>query len=345
MKRSMTFKFNSETIATVVLFIFLIVYPFVSSEYRALNMASFIAQMIFASSVLLIWGYCGIFSFGQTIFYGFAGYTYAILLKNLGSAAYTPLAMVAGIVVAVIVALVLGYFMFYGGINDMFVGLVTMCVTMTLNTFMAQTANEKWRIGSAALGGYNGINQVPMLTIGAHKLSGFEFYAFVLILFAAIFFALKKISTTRAGYTMIAVRDNRHRTQLLGYNTQLIQVIVFAAGAAIAAFAGILYSAWGNYVGIKMFDLQTATIPVMLVAAGGKRNPAAVFAFSLLYLNLSQRMSVAGNQYALILQGLLMIVVMLFLPDGIFGTLFRFLDKHIFDKLKINNRNRERSAE
>ena len=61
-------------------------------------------------------------------------------------------------------ARVLGYFMFYGRISGVFVGIVTLSVTLVFETFMAQTAGPEWRIGDARLNGFNGMSGMPPLT-------------------------------------------------------------------------------------------------------------------------------------------------------------------------------------
>jgi branched-chain amino acid transport system permease protein len=67
----------------------------------------------------------------------------------------------ARLVIAALLALVLGYFMIYGRITGVFVGIVTLSVTLTFATFLNQTAGPEWRIGRARLNGYNGMDAHP----------------------------------------------------------------------------------------------------------------------------------------------------------------------------------------
>jgi branched-chain amino acid transport system permease protein len=60
-------------------------------------------------------------------------------------------------------ACLLGYMIFYGGIKDVFIGIVTLSVTLVFETFMAQTAGPQWAIGSARLNGFNGMSSMPSL--------------------------------------------------------------------------------------------------------------------------------------------------------------------------------------
>ena len=108
----------------------------------------------------------GALSFGQTAFFGIAGYAYGVITLNWGADyGLTLWATLAAVALSAIVAAVLGYFLFFGRISGVFLGIVTLAVTLVLERFMAQTAGPEWHIGSARLNGFNGMNGMPNLTI------------------------------------------------------------------------------------------------------------------------------------------------------------------------------------
>ena len=110
----------------------------------------------------MIWGYGGALSFGQTAFFGIAGYAYGVITLNWGADyGLTLWATLAAVALSAIVAAVLGYFLFFGRISGVFLGIVTLAVTLVLERFMAQTAGPEWHIGSARLNGFNGMNGMP----------------------------------------------------------------------------------------------------------------------------------------------------------------------------------------
>ena len=123
------------------------------------------AISLMALSLALIWGKAGILSFGQTAFFGIGGYLYGIYTLNVLGSGATWIGILVGVLAGAIVAAILGYFMFYGGVNDVFVGLTTLALTLVLQTFMAQTAGPEWAVGEARLNGYNGM-YVPQISIG-----------------------------------------------------------------------------------------------------------------------------------------------------------------------------------
>lgn len=329
-------KLNTENIVGVVLFVGLFLYPLFVSSYKVISLSYFLSMTFLSLSLVLVWGLCGVFSFGQAAFFGVGGYIYAIVAMNLGSSGLTPVALLIGVLAGGLVAGILGYFMFYGGINDVFVGLITLCVTVVIETFMAQTAGSEWKIGSVLLGGYNGITGIPSISLGSFIFFDNRFYYLVLILFTATYIVLRLLMVSRHGYTLIAIRENRDRTKLLGYNVPKIQTLIFALGGSLAALSGILYATWGSYITPSAMGLTAATLPVVLVAAGGRKNLTAAVIFTLFYYWFSQILSASGNEYALIILGVVLILVILFVPNGIVVALFNWIDKLLFKNKKIN---------
>ena len=329
-------KLNTENVVGIGLFLFLFIYPLFVTAFQILNLSYFLSMAFLTLSLSLIWGYSGIFSFGQAAFFGIGGYFYAIFTMNSGITTITPVGLLIGVLVGGIVAGIVGYFMFYGGINDVFVGLITLCITVSIETFMAQTAGSQWKIGEVGLGGYNGINGIPTISLGSFALTDVNFYYFILVLLLVTYVGLRIFTVSRFGYTAIAIRENRERTKLLGYNVPRFQTLIFALGGAIASLSGILYATWGGYMTPSVMGLTAATLPVVLVAAGGRKNLTASVIFTLIYYWFSQTLSASGNEYALVILGVALILVILFVPEGIVVSLFKLGDRLFFNKRKTN---------
>ncbi|WP_019534197.1 branched-chain amino acid ABC transporter permease [Paenibacillus ginsengihumi] len=334
----MKIRFNAENATAVLMFAFLACIPLVASAYKVVNVANFLVMVFLSLSLALIWGKTGIFSFGQTIFFGVGGYTYAILFLNVNELSLTLPAMLAGVAIGGLVAWILGYLMFYGGVNDVFVGLITLCVTLVLETFMAQTAGAEWKIGSVPLGGYNGINGIPTLHLGFGDnlvaFTGKSFYYLVFVLLLVTYLLLRYLVASKWGYALLAVRENRDRSQMFGYNVPKIQTMVFTLSGMIASLGGILYAAWGNYVTPSTMGLAAATLPVVLVAAGGRKSLTAAMLFTLLYSWFSQYLSSSGSQYALVILGVCLLLVVRFMPQGVVVALFEGIDRLLERKSK-----------
>ena len=322
-------RLDSETAAGGLLLIAALILPLFISTYKAFTYSSFMFNIVLCMSITLIWGYCGTFSFGQAAFYGLGAYTYGAIAGNMESAAMTPVALIAAVVLVGLFATVIGYFMFFGGVNDVFVGIITLCLTFALNTFFGQTAGEQWKVGSVALGGYNGMSNIPTLQFGSYKLGSISMYYVGVFMVFAMIAALLLLKRSKVGYTIFAVRENRDRSSMFGYNVPLIQMLVFGVGGAIAALGGVMYASWGNYITPASMSVTQATIPVVLVASGGRTSPVAGCAFAFIYYLISNKLAATGSEYALVILGLLLINVILFIPKGLFKSLFDLADRKL----------------
>lgn len=298
----------------------LLAYPMFRSTYYINNTAQLLVSAFLGLSLCVVWGYTGIFSFGQVAFYGVAGYTFGIVGINVAGPIGTVLGLVTAVGVAAAFAFLIGYFMFYGGVSDVYVAIITLVVTLVLNTFMGQTAGEEWSVGAARLGGFNGMTEIPSLALGAGgvaiELTNAAFYYFVVGTLLVTYLGLRVLVNSDLGYVMVGIRENQERTELFGYDTQRVKLGVFTLGGALAGFGGVLYASWGNYIDPSTFGLTFAALPIIWVATGGRKwlSGAIIGTFVITYV--SQQLSVVGGQYSLIILGALLLVVILALPEG-----------------------------
>jgi urea transport system permease protein len=113
---------------------------------------------LLALSLGLMWGYAGILSFGHAAYFGLGAYTYAIASINFGE---STVAILLAMLVPTLLAACVGAMMFFGRISDVYLGVITLVVSLILFKFMNATAGDIYRIGDARLGGFNGIPVFP----------------------------------------------------------------------------------------------------------------------------------------------------------------------------------------
>lgn len=304
--------------------------PAVVDAFAITNLTYFLVWVFMALGLSIIWGYAGILSFGQTAFFGLAGYTYGVISINLGDAGlWTWFALLMSLLLPAVVAAFVGYFMFYGGVRDVFVGIVTLSITLVFETFMAQTAGPEWTIGSARLNGFNGMSNMPPLTFPWGEtpivFDGPSLFWLVLALVVVVYLGLRIVVNSRFGNVLVAIRENPDRAEMLGYNVRLYQLFVFVIGSVLAAMSGVLYTLWGAYITPSSMGLTAAALPIIWVAAGGRKDITATLLATVLLTWLSQQLAVKGNQYALIWMGFILLVVVLFAPEGLFVTVWNRL--------------------
>ncbi len=303
-----------EDYLTICVWIVVGAYGLLAGDYSASTAAFYVLNVPMALGLALLWGISGVLSFGQVAFFGLSGYMYGIIAGNILS--NPDLASAAGIVGALIAALILaasfGYFIFYGRVEAWIVPIVTLVLALILATFMGQTAGYQWKIGEVLLGGYNGMTNIPPMSIGGEALEGRALFFWVLGITIVAWLVCVYCARSRFGDVLVALREDPVRTELFGHDVRFIQTACFAIAAILAGLSGVLYVQWGFYITPDSMGLLQATLPVIWVAVGGRSSLFGVVVATLLLNVLTYRLSSAGNQYAFIIMGALLIAAMLF---------------------------------
>lgn len=290
-----------------------------------LRITVFIVMCILALSLALIWGYGGILCFGQSAFFGLGAYTYAIAMINLGEST-TPFLL--SILVPGLFAAALGYFLFYGRLGDVYLAVITLCVTLILFNFLNSTAGDAYRIGAAKLGGFNGISAIPPLNMPGDPKWVFgpqAMYYVSLALLAITYFGLRILLASRFGRIVVAIRENETRAELTGYDIRLYKLIVFSIGGGIAGLAGCLFANWSGFVSPNVFSLaQTAQILLWVIVGGlGTLIGPIVGCLAMQYLATMLGTSQVLN--ASLVFGAFLMAFVLLVPSGLVPTTSRQL--------------------
>src|SRR6201995_2620146 len=170
-----------------------LIYPVFADSYDVGNFSYFLIWIFMALGLCLMWGYGGMLSFGQTFFFGIAGYGYGVLAINMGGGSATIAALVLSVVVAMVAAGILGYFMIWGGMSCIFFGIVTLSATVVLAFFLGQTAGPEWHICPARLNGFNGMKVMDPLAIGDYFIEGAALYYVMVVLIVVVYIALRML--------------------------------------------------------------------------------------------------------------------------------------------------------
>ena len=303
-------------------------YPLIEDPYTVGNTVYFFNWAFMAMGLCLIWGYGGALSFGQTAFFGISGYAYGIITLDLGADyGLTFWALLAAVAISALAAAVLGYFLFFGRISGVFLGIVTLAVTLVLERFMAQTAGPEWHVGAARLNGFNGMNGMPPLTVpwpGGDDLvlsPDIPLYYVVLALVVLVYLALRILVNSSFGNVLVALRENPQRATMLGYDVRKYQLAAFVIGSALAGLSGVLYTSWGQYITPSSMGLTAAALPIIWVAVGGRGDLTTTLLGTILLIGGFQAITVYGSQYALVVMGLLLVLTVLLAPEGLITAL------------------------
>jgi ABC-type branched-subunit amino acid transport system permease subunit len=295
---------------------------------QTFNLTVYIVMSILALSLALVWGFGGIICFGQAAFFGLGAYTYAIAMINMGESTVPVLLAMA---LPAAFAALLGYFIFYGRLSDVYLGVITLVVTLIFFKLIGSTAGSEYRIGAALLGGYNGIPAIPPINWPGDASRPLDIpgvFRLALALLVLTYLGLRALLHSHFGRVIVAIRENELRAELLGYDVRLHKLAVFTLGAAIAGLAGCLYATWGGYVSPDVFSLQMAAQILMWVIVGGIGTLIGpiigCFALQILATELGAQQLL--NTYLIF--GMILLAFVLAVPGGIVSVI-RGLLEHV----------------
>jgi len=296
---------SKENWFLVILILLLLLLPLSESRFYVFLGTDILIMGLFAVSLNLLLGYTGLVSFGQAAYFGVGAYTCALLMKKASIA--FPISFAAAGVFGAIVACLIGFF----------------CIRLTKIYFAMLTlafSQIVWAIAfkwNSLTGGDTGLIGV---SFPAHLDSPTRFYYFTLVVVVLSLYLLRKLVNSPFGRILTTIRENPERTEFIGINVKLFQLIAFMISGFFAAIAGALFGIFNHSIFPDfIFWPQSAEVLIMSLLGGiynffGPLVGAAV----LLYL----RMQVSSfTQYWPLILGTILALILFFFPGGIVGFL------------------------
>ncbi len=294
--------------------------------FEVLQMTQYVVLAIYALSLAYIWGFGGIVSFGQAGFFGLGGYAFAVLSINMGDTAVPFLLTVA---ICFLFAAALGYFMFYGRLSDVYLGVVTLVVTLIMWKLINHTAGPEYAIGKARLGGFNGIPSIPIMRVPFtdREMDPGEMFRYFMGLLIFVYLALHVLIRSKFGRIAISIRENEVRTGLLGYDIRRYKLMVFSIGGALGGASGAMWATYQTFIDPNAFSLEMSAKCLIWVMAGGVGTLVGpiVGVVALQYLSLKLGETALINNLAIL--GIVLVLLVLLMPRGIVPTAHDWLRK------------------
>jgi branched-chain amino acid transport system permease protein len=256
----------------------------------------------------LLGGYCGQVSFGHAAFFGVGAYTAGILYNKLGISAWWGLPV--SIFIVAIFALVIGYICLR--LKGPFFALGTLAMGVILRVM----AENLTTITEGDLG----------IMIRERTWIEKTWYFYIILLLAALaFFLVKKVIESKLGYYFVAIREDQDAAESLGINTTLYKTIALSLSAVVTGLAGAFYTNYMGYIDPKivfaLHDISIVTIMVVMVGGvatyWGPFVGAVIMVFLAEIIRTIPKLGAAHHTFF----GILLIVIIIFLPNGIVGDL------------------------
>jgi branched-chain amino acid transport system permease protein len=295
--------------------------PFLMDNNYVLTVMNLIAIFTMLTVGLsLLMGYAGQISLGQATFFGIGAYTTGILSVHFGLSPW--LSLFAGVLLAAGLAFPVGSLIFR--LHGHYLAMATLGMNVIL--FLALTQEVRWT------GGPSGLRGVPNLSLGSFTLTK-DMHYYYLIWFAtlAVIAISLNIVNSRVGRAMRAMHASEIAAEAVGVNTSRFKLNVFALSAAYGGLAGGLYATYLGFISPSSFGITISIEIVVMAVIGGLASVwGAVFGAATLlllqqYLRTAVRLVIpnASGEHEIIAFGVMLMLIMIFLPDGLFVGLLK----------------------
>jgi branched-chain amino acid transport system permease protein len=268
------------------------------------------AWALFAISVDLLLGYTGLLSFGHAAFWGSSAYVTGLIAIHLGLP--FPLAILAGMLFAMAIAVPIGY------LSVRRTGIYFAMVTLAFAQMIYFLANQL----SGLTGGENGLQSIPKSFFGVESVETDSFYfyyaAIGLILLGT--WAAWRVIHSPFGRVLVAIRDNPARARALGYDVERYKIIAFVLSAGLAGLAGGVYAISHGFASLQELNWTTSGKVVLITVLGGIGTLWGGPVGAVVVVTLEDKLASSGFEGTGIILGSIFVVTVLLFRHGIWGT-------------------------
>jgi branched-chain amino acid transport system permease protein len=269
---------------------------------------------LFAVALDLLFGFVGLLSFGQAMFWGGAGYVAAILVQHDRTDA--TVGLLGGTLYAMLLAFIVGTVVVRR--SGIYFAMITLAIAQ-IEYFVAVQL-------SGLTGGENGL---PMdgrgNFFGVHLPNDLSYYYFTFVVVALCVWFVVRVMNSPFGAMLRAIRQNEPRAIALGYRVHRFKLAAFVMAGALSGLAGALYALGNRLAGLEMLDWHTSGAVVMMTILGGSGTIVGPMIGAAVYQAIEYFVSkTAIGQETDLVMGLIFAFCVLAFRRGIAGELLTF---------------------
>lgn len=321
-----------------------VIFPLVLNGFRLNMVGKYLSYAFVAVGLVLCWGYGGILSLGQGVFFGLGGYCMAMFLKLEASDPEStkiqstpgipdfmdwnqitelpaiwlpfkslPLTFILVMAVPMVLALIVGISMFKRRVGDVYFSIVTQAIAAILTILII--GRQGWT------GGVNGITDLKTMLgwdIRTDNAKLLLYYACCTLLVLCILFG-RYVLTSKLGRLLVAMRDKEERVRFSGYDVANFKVFTFVAAAGISAIGGAMFTLQVGFMSPSFVGIVPSIEMVIYAAVGGRMSLLGAVYGTLLVSYGKTYFSETMPELWLFLMGGLFIAVVMYFPNGIAG--------------------------
>jgi branched-chain amino acid transport system permease protein len=270
------------------------------------------------SSDILI-GYTGMVSFGHSAFFGLGMYGAAAALLTIKPPSL-GLAVLYGLVAAAAAAVFVAYFA--TRLRDIYFAISTLVFSQIFYVIIFT-----W---TEVTGGENGLTfrqpALSILGLWSDRFTPTTFHWFVLAVVLASYLLVRRITRSPFGMVLQSIRENEPRTRAIGYHVERYKIVAVMLSGLFAGLAGALYAIQNKFAAPDFVFFTVSGEVVIFNVMGGMGTLVGPFAGAAFFLLLREGLSRFLTEYYLIPVGIIFIIMVIFLPQGLLGFLRRRLN-------------------
>lgn len=281
--------------------------PFALTDFWTFIAIEVLVFALYAVSFNVLLGYGGMLSFGHAAFFGVGGYAAAIVIKQAGLPPGLAFALLpaAGMAVAAMIALVIGFFSVRRA--GIYFAMLTFAFQMLLYTIALKA--------TALTGGDDGLTGLRPPGLLAQV---FYYYYFTLALVAPALYLLYRLVSSPFGYTLRALRANARRVQYIGVDVRAHQLTTFVITGAFAGLAGALFALSTGNVFPSWLNWTASATPIVMAVLGGMHSFLGPALGAAVYVVMEVTIS-GHTEYWPLAMGAIILLLVLAMPEGLVG--------------------------
>jgi len=309
------------TYAIIWWLVMFMVLPWLVPDYQRVFIAEILIWGLFAMSFAMVYGYGGMLSFAQAVFFGFGcwGFNFGTFYYgfNVWGAVFCAFAA------AILIAVPIGYFA--TRVRQHHFLIVTVIVSVLVVMVLA-SGHWRWVAGAYVT---RSLPEPPLVPLG---FATFSFaseivaYYFTVVMVGLAVGGAWKLVHSPFGKALLALKDNDMRAQLVGLNVNFLRWMMFVAAAGVAGYAGSLYALLARYTSLEFFHWTYSGKAVIWAIIGGVQSLAGPFVGAAFYMITNEYLSRYFEQFIIVF-GVLMLVILRYAPDGIWGIVVRVIER------------------
>ncbi len=282
--------------------------PLVSSFYQTNIMISALLYVMLALGLNIVVGLAGQLVLGYVAFYAIGAYAYGLLNQFLGWGFWVCLPV--GGLLAVLFGLGLGFPVLR--LRGDYLAIVTLgfgeIVRLTLQNWTSVT------------GGPRGISDIPRPGFFgiSMDIAASTTYIYYLVLAAVVItiMVISRLKNSRVGLALQALREDEIACEAMGVDITRVKLSAFALGSCWAGFAGVIFAAKTTYINPSSFTFMESAMILSMVVLGGMGSIVGVVIAAFILI-LAPEYLRAFSDYRMLLFGAIMVIMMLFRPQGL----------------------------